>query len=349
MLKNARYFYNLNGTIYSVSDISDELVKESIQDKDIKHYNYFELCKGYEMTHESALQYKKDFNQWVKEIEPVVNYKKYFTHNTAVRTFFQSKSKRQVDALELESITHKEFAFYEKCQNSGSMTFDEDYKEEEIEAFGYDFSAFYPNMLLKLNIATKQGKRKRLKTIDFENLNYGIYHVKITTDDKRFKKIFMFAKDEHYPHYSVKFAYKYKDEFNIKFELIQDGNYNALIYDNEKIAKGKDVFGVWFKSLQELKTKYPKNKLVKRLMSSLWGSLTAFNVEYFEDDEIDDLDISELDDPDQTEYKIVKEKYYNDKTKPCGYRTLYYCINSNKPYCSKIKTFSGFILPCICW
>lgn len=344
-MKNTRYFYNCGGKIVSISDDSNEVTEESIKSKDIFNNKYFELFKGYEMDKSNLIQYKEDFNKWAKEIHPIVDYKKYFNHDSAVRMVFQSKSKSKINSLNLDDITFKEFTFFENCPNSGLMSFDDNFKDLEINAHGYDFSAFYPNMLLKIKLATKQGKRKKLKSIEnYGNLAYGIYRVKITSDDKRFRKVFMFSKSNYYTHYSLQFAYKYKDEFNINFELIKDGDYNALIYDDEKLVDSKDVFSYWFNTLQSLKVKFPKNKLVKHLMSSLWGSLTSFKRECFEDDAIDNLDISELSDPDTTEYKILEEKRYADTSKEKGYRTVYYLIKSEKPYKDNLARLKPFLV-----
>lgn len=343
MLKQTRYFYTEGDKAFSITDDDDTLVVESIKDKDTYKYKYFEAQKGYECTLESLIEYRTDFNNDSKEIlQDGVNYKKYHNHDSATRLIFQSKSKRQVDALKLEKITYKEFPFFEKCPNSGIMSFDDKFKEEIIDGFGYDYSAFYPNCLLKMLIPTKQGKRKKLTSINFGDLQYGIYHVKITTDDKRFKKIFMFSRHNYYTHYSINFAYKFREEFNIKLELVVDGNYNALIYDDEKLANGSDVFGYWFKFLSGLKSKYPKNKLVKRLMSSLWGSLTAFNRKCYED--IEDLDISEFDDDDKTEYKLLEEKRYLDNSKDYGYRSVYFCIPSEQPYREELARLKPFLV-----
>lgn len=343
-MKNTRYFYNDEGKIFSISDDFNEVVEELIKSKDIENYKYFELFKGYEMDLKSLIQYKEDFNKWAKEIRPIVDYKKYYNHDFAVRLVFESKSKNQVEELKLDDITFKEFVFFEKCPNSGLMSFDDSFKDLEIDAHGYDFSAFYPNMLLKIKLATKQGKRKKLKSIDLENLAYGIYRVKITTDDNRFKKVFMFSKSNYYTHYSLQFAYKYKDEFKINFELIKDDDYNALIYDDEKLTDTTNIFSKWFNTLQDLKTKFPKNKLVKHLMSSLWGSLTSFKRKFFEDDAIDNLDVSELFDPDMTEYKLLEEKYYDDETKPHGYRTVYSLIKSENPYKYNLARLKPFLV-----
>lgn len=338
----SRYYYTVGDKVFSITDSDDNLVEETLKTKDIRTYHYYEAQKDYEASLEGLIEYRIDFNKWRNEMVKDMDYKKYFNHDSAVRMYFESKSKRQVDSLQLDDITYKEFSFYEKCPNSGLMSFDDTYKDKTVDCYGYDYSAFYPNCLLKIDLPTKQGKRRKLQSLDYDNLDYGIYHVKITCDDKRFKKIFMFSRHNHYTHYSLSFAHKFKDKFNVKMELVIDGNYNGLIYTVDKLVDSKDVFKKWFSDTSELKANYPKNKLVKRLMSSLWGSLTAFNRECYED--IEDLDISELTDEDPTEYKLLDEKRYADNSKEFGVRTVYYIIPSNKPYKNNLARLKPFLV-----
>lgn len=340
---STRYYYQEADKIYSITDNDDTIVKETIKDKEHNKYNYFELQKDYECTLESLKQYREDFNRWCDEIKEDIDYKSCYGHGYAVKRVFNSKSTNIIKSLDLDVINYTEFYFYERCANSGLMSFDEAYKDIEIDCYGYDYSAFYPNNLLKIYVPTKKGNRKKFKSIDYENLQFGIYHVKITSDDKRFNKIFMFSRHNYYTHYSINFAYKYKDEFNIKLELIIDGNYNALVYSDDCLVKGKEIFGDWFNHLQKLKTKYPKNKLIKRLFSSLWGSLCSYDKTYFENDEIDDKDVSEYDDEAKTTYKLLEEKIYDDDSE-IGYRTVYHCVNSDVPYKYDLARLKPFLV-----
>ena len=47
------------------------------------------------------------------------------------------------------------------------------------------------------------------------------------------------------------------------------------IYPNG--VRSSNIFGVWVDKLSKVKLKYPKNKLIKHLMSSLWGTLSQTN------------------------------------------------------------------------
>jgi hypothetical protein len=58
--------------------------------------------------------------------------------------------------------------------------------------------------------------------------------------------------------------------------LVQQKN-NAYIYNDEDLISGCSYFGHWYDSLINLKKKYPKNILVKHLLSSLWGHISEYN------------------------------------------------------------------------
>jgi hypothetical protein len=98
------------------------------------------------------------------------------------------------------------------------------------------------------------------------------------------------------------FAYKYKDVFNVKIELITDTEFNAFVYKNEDLVWSQDIFKKWFNVLyNRLKPKCGNNKLLKRLLSSLWGSLIKCEKHYFNDEQMESG---------ENEYEIVKERYY---------------------------------------
>lgn len=341
-----KMFYQDGDKIYAMHLCSTEVTEETLLDKSKESiFNYYELFDNYTADKDGIKKYMKHFDKWVSELKPHnLNYERYYNHNIAVKQYFESKSKRQVENLHLEDISFKECYFFEKCSNGGIISLDNKYKDTLIDAFGYDFSAFYPNILLKIIFPTKQGKRKKLKSIDLNNLQYGIYKVKITTHDERFKKIFSFAKNNYYTHYSLKLANKYKDIFNINIELIVDDKYNALIYDDDKLVESKEVFQSWFNSLSILKEKFPKNRLVKHLMSSLWGHLTQFNREFFNDEDFADLDLTEIYDDEDSEYKLLDIKRYADNTKECGVRSRYEVVPSNKPYKNNLARIKPFLV-----
>ena len=268
-------------------------------------YNYYESFKGYEAIHESLIQYKNDFIKWNNEIKSMpncsVDYTKYYNHESAVTMTFKSKATKAVNALNCEPITYKEFAYFERCNNGGLITLDEQYKEKETECYGYDFSSFYPSMLAMkgFQIPTKEGELIHYTELDYDNLEYGIYKVKITCNNSHFKKLFAFSPNHYYTHYSLQYAYEHRERFNIQLELITDCEHNALVYNT--LVDSTKIFKSWFNYLMTMKQKFPKNKLVKHLLSSLWGMLIKFKRQFHEEDEFFDLDVSELDDDEETE------------------------------------------------
>jgi hypothetical protein len=66
-----------------------------------------------------------------------------------------------------------------------------------------------------------------------------------------------------------------QEDYNFKIELIIDDKPNAYIYP--KGIRASSVWGVWVDKLSKIKIKHPKNKLIKHLLSSLWGSLSSGN------------------------------------------------------------------------
>ena len=257
---------------------------------------------------------------------------------------FKSKATIAINALRCEAITYKEFAYFERCNNGGLITLDEQYKGKEIECYGYDFSSFYPSMLAMkgFQIPTKEGKLFHYTELDYDNLQYGIYKVKITCNDSRFKKLFAFSPNNYYTHYSLQYAYEHRERFNVQLELITDCEHNALVYNT--LVESTKIFKPWYNYLMTIKQKFPKNKLVKHLLSSLWGMLIKFKRQFYEEDEFFDLDVSELDDDEETEYKLINEKRYKDDNYENGVRLLYEVVESNNAYSNDLARLKPFFV-----
>lgn len=341
----SRYFYKSGNIIYYIEETGNELKEQTIKEKcKVYKINYYEVQKEYIKNLDGLLQYRENFNRWAKEIETTINYKKYFNHESAVNMVFRRFATNELNKLKTENIIYKEFVFLENCYNAALMTFDDKYKDKEIKSYGYDFSGYYPTLLSEsdFKFPIQQGKRKKIKSLKFDKLDYGIYRVKITCNDKDFKKIFAFSKQNYYTHYSLLFAYKNKDKFNINIELITDDQYNCIIWTDDKLVSSKSIFGKWFSYLKELKIKHPKNKLVKRLTSSLWGTITKFKRQFYEDDNFFELDVSRIKDNVETEYKLIDEKTYKDDTRESGLRTVYEVIKSINPYDNDLARLKPF-------
>lgn len=279
------------------------------------------MFEDYHNTHNDLIRFKKDFTNEVEEIKknPVKNpktkkyfkldYKKYHSHNDAVLFFFKSFVDKDVfDSF--ENVCKDEFYIYERCLNSGLITLNLEYKNKPTECYGQDFSRFYPNLLINLRIPQSKGKKVFLKDVEYGNLKYGIYRMKITYKNTDFTNIFNFSKMNHYHSTTLNYLYTVKDKYGLEFELLTDDDYdyNAYIYEYKDLIQGKKLFNNWLKVLETLKEKLPNNRLVKHLMSSLWGTLTSFKKKYIKEDDIEEYDATYLDDDDDSEYKILKNK-----------------------------------------
>ena len=340
---NYRVFYTNNGKTYSAEKDSNNILIEDDDKRDLKHYRYFEAMKGYETTSLSLLQFRDDFTSWVDELlSSKIEYTKYFNHLNATYYTFLKYSTNALnttiqDGLDcgldaIQNINFVEFRYFEKCFNAGLMTIDETILNVENNYYGYDFTSYYPHLLAKfdLQMPIKQGKQSKIT--DFKKkLKYGIYQVRITCDDKNFKKIFAFSKENHYTHNSLNFCLKHKKQFNIKLEIINTNNeFNCLVYDEKDLISTKDIFFGWFEKLIEIKTKYPKNKLAKHLMTNIWGALIQFNRTILKtDEEYYNCDLSDIDSEEETEYKLLE---MNEFVKDGELIYNYKVIKSDQPY-----------------
>jgi hypothetical protein len=241
----------------------------------------FHMGKGYEPDDDSLMNYHKDFKGWVRELRYnkilSIVYDKYYNHRSAVGNVFKMMSKGKYEHF--DNIHIDEHNLWNKCFNGGLANLNMKYINITIKCYGYDFRANYPTILQRedFKIPTTAPVEEILKKLPKrKDIKLGIYRVKITSEHKKARHIFAFSKHHHYTDISLKFAMKHKKQFDFKFELIQDGKTNAYIYND--YVSGSEVFGRWYNELMQLKTKFPKNKLVKHLLSSIWGTITHTNI-----------------------------------------------------------------------
>jgi hypothetical protein len=351
MFKPYRIYYQKDDTIFFIEEKSNNLKEQTMKDKmteDI-NYNYFEMFDGYEATNESAIQYRNDFEIWCKDLkENGIYYQKYFHNNSAVMLTFKRFASHQLKAIKFDNkINFDEFINIESCHNGGLIYFDKEYTNKTVQCYGKDYSSFYPTNLSisTLKIPIGKGHKIKLKKIKFKELQYGIYHIKITCTNQEFYKIFSFSKRDRYTHYSLKFAYKHRKEFGVSFELNTTGEYNAIIYDDESLIDSSYLFENWYNNLMAIKIKHPKNKLVKHLLSSLWGSLCQFKKLYLNEEEFNNLpddSISDWDDNINTKYKILKEKISYDENN--NQITKYILVESENAYSNPLARLKPFLL-----
>lgn len=316
---NVIFYYRENGNMKYIHDIdkTNELFSIDIKEinKSKNKYHSFMMNQGYEKTHEDLIRYKNDFNIYHKEIMNEwiktksgksfkLDYKKYHNHNDAVLYYFLSyNDKGFMDTY--ESIAEYEFYIIERCYNAGLITLNLDYKNKPTQCYGSDYSRYYTNLLLDIKIPIKRGELLKLTEIP-KKLEFGIYRIRITYKNSSFTNIFNFSLEHHYTSTTLSYLFGIKAEYGLEFELLEpddEYNYNALIYTNDKLISGKSLFKDWFKSLEDIRKKHNDNKLLKHLMSSVWGSLSSYNKIYLENTE--NYDISFMDDNEPSEYKIL--------------------------------------------
>jgi hypothetical protein len=310
----------------------------TMQYEDFKRLNMkYEMFEGYEATDEGLWAFYKDFDKWNKELKAHYDEQKshltyfYFRYNNemhVIETFYNyAKPKFDLKRNNYSTIKYRESSYFERCNNGGLMFSDAGI----YNCIGYDYNSFFPRLLgddaFDLKIPLESGKEYKLESLDYNNIAFGFYNVKIECNDKRF--FFNYSKDDVYTHYSLLDAIKYKDQFNIKITLNMSCEYNAYLYCDKDLIYTKKIFGKWFNELNDFKMKNPKNKLIKHLMSSLWGALSKKNVMYVKEDEIQNYDF-EFSGDEGKKYQIISCS--NSKTNP------YYTMSErDNPYKYNIR------------
>jgi hypothetical protein len=130
-----------------------------------------------------------------------------------------------------------------------------------------------------------------------------------------------------YTNYSLGFALKHKKKFDITIELIQDEKPNAYLYDD--VIAGSELFGKWYETLIQIKQKYPKNKLIKHIMSAMWGMLCSHNYIYKNEEQIEKENL-QIGITESADYEIID--YIDNGTKP-----YYKLVNKKHPYKYNIR------------
>ena len=311
------YYELLNGDFRMIKSTEDGRFKNDIKPDDIetltllpktKDYKRFHLFSNYEATDEGLKKYYFDFQLWNNELLTNDIFKiKYischYSHSNAVegllRVFginFNDDANEKIDMIESKWI--------DNC-NNGGLTY---CSSGTYNTFSYDFVSNYPSILADkyFIIPIKRGKELIKKKLEMRDIQLGYYRCKIECDNEDFKKIMTFSKHNTYTHHTLNFLRKHQEKYDIKIELIQDDKPNTYQYGDCKsrdmVKSGQDIFGKWFYKLTELKKKYPKNKLIKHLLSSVWGNLIQKIVMFKNYDALEGLDIGDEYD---SEYGII--------------------------------------------
>jgi hypothetical protein len=289
-----------------------------------------------ENTDEFALTYLDRFNKWCDEIKgKVVNdfdYRNQYTDVFNVSGVFNYYCGRY--CKNHAPISPLEYRWMHRCNNAGLMYLNPKYTGKTVKSYGYDYRGYYPLLLNsdELLIPTKQGAEHTLKALPTKRskLQPGYYHCIITCDDDDFRKIFAFSRDNVYLDISVAQAMRYSKAFNVKIELVQDGKPNAYLYNPEDMVPLHSITKSWFNKMNYLKKLFPKNRLVKHLMSS-----TTMNRKNVVTETLDQINErikkgEKIGFGDDNDWIIIDEKKYLDE-EGATKKVIYTLLNAENP------------------
>ena len=218
---------------------------------------------------------------------------KYYRNNyELIFLFFINYGSRMdlYNKINANKISHMEYLWFESCFNSGLTYLQK--KDEIYSCYGYDFSLNYPNLMSSkdFKFPIQEGTELILDTLP-KKLKYGIYKIKfdLSTIPKNFNIVMKMVDSNSYTHYDLNFIRKTFPD--VKFELIQNNKPNCLIYNDDDLISGSELFYPWFCRIYDLRRGLPKNYLVKHLASKLWGVLIEGRVEYMTEEQFEnDID-----------------------------------------------------------
>lgn len=309
---------------YYITDYSDELKSINLSDKKLnsndKYIDCYDIYDDSLTTHEKLKLFKKDFTIWTEEIKALHdkdNYdyfdaKQYHNNNVLVMCFFKKYSAKILNKLKLDDIDKIESSYIEATSNGGLSYLN---SKGIHKCNGYDYNGYFSNILgnpeLEFKFPIKKGKQIKYTIEEIKELykkrklNFGYYEIKISSEHKDISKVFSFSPNNTYNYYSLCFCLQYHSLYKIKLEMV-DKDYNAYIYDEKNVINSSEIFGTWFNKINDMKSKLPKNKIIKSISSSLWGNLIQFNRMYLSLDEIMERDDISRNITDEKRYLISK-------------------------------------------
>lgn len=344
---NDLYFYKGCHNI-EYSKLTQKYLREN-EDENIE-----DLLKEY---HANILKWRKELlncktikssfdilDEYYNELEEQI----YRNNDLNIMRFFSKFKSKKFREEDWDKIEWAESLEFEKT-NNGALQYC--CNPNNYNCIGYDMKMAYPNGLSSnifinekpkiFKISSKAGKKKLYKKLNYDALKYGLYNIKISSDYQHFNKMFHLNRNNWYCHYEIEILYKYKEEYNIQFELITDVKYNAYIYEEEHLIDGKEIFDYWLGIITKLKMELPTNGLIKQFSSSIWGYLSKKNKIWKneKDIEIENIKFDYNEISEKPFYAITEKDNNNDGT------TDYLLIDRSKPYTKnyRLKPFiTGF-------
>lgn len=237
-----------------------------------KYINKFHLFKDNENSDQGFIKYSEDFTKWNEEMKMYkLNFQKHRNHQNAVINTLKQYCPKEL--FKHEEILSDE-ALYINNSVLGALIF---CHEGTCDCFGYDIKSAYPSIMSQssFKIPSKSGHHKHIDELP-EKLEFGFYKVIILSNHPHVTKIFRFNEKNIYTHSHIMFVRKYQELFNFSIQLIHEKN-NCYVYDEDCLINGDVLFKKWYDILINIKNNHPKNKLIKHLLSSAWGSLSRTN------------------------------------------------------------------------
>jgi hypothetical protein len=336
--KEINYYYstlNQNGqsVFRCLRNDCDEIIEVPVLNtKKCKNYR---MNDKYEAKDEDLFMFREDLNKWNDDIKQhffktkekkvfKVDVFHYNTINDAIyNTLIMNSDQKTLNTL--PDIDFHELRMIENCLTCGLITIDKDIIGKTIDCYGYDYSKFYFHMMKKIRIPTSKPEYYVSDEINFDKLDFGYYRVKILCSDKTFMKCFKFNSKNFYNHNTLKTVYKFKDRYNIRFELLpadETFDYNFIWYENT--IELKKLFKQWFATMETLLKKCDKkNWLLKSYISQAWGTLSKYDKLYVHADDVESYDFEQLNKISGEKYDYYAHSFSND---------LYAMINANHPF-----------------
>jgi len=174
----------------------------------------------------------------------------------------------------LQDIDDEEYKWLEAASMGGLINCDKGY---EGLGYEYDINSHYPTILQSMQpIPIKKGKYHILTELPII-ITCGIYRCNITGNINKY--LFRLNHDNYYTHSDICTA----RALGYNIDLINDGSYNALIYDKDDYILSRSIFYKYVKYLYDLKEYYNKqnfysyNLIFKKILNCLWGKLCESN------------------------------------------------------------------------
>jgi hypothetical protein len=217
-----------------------------------------------DITLEDAyLETKTGFDDILTLTKRKVNIYKSGTIAKASLKLFQETTLGPLHSLKLSPLEQE----WIKYSSMGSIMFAEQYEGPAEE---YDFVCLYPSLMVKKDVMWPKcrGEFKVINLNDYgKSFPYGVYKATIMGSHKAFR----FNPKDLYTHFDLELALTLGLEIN----MLNSGEYNALIFSKSSLISGKQMFEEWAEYLFNIKCKGgPTGKVAKSMLVSLWGALS---------------------------------------------------------------------------